>query len=201
LITLGLLDVEFHKLESEIIKHHRDFKGMTPINAMTGFLDTASGLEFYGMVFYDVKYQEKLLCTLGLSPHGFAFSKEVTVIQSYAWSSIVQVSYKGKHFTVKVNKEWTANGKPFAVNFAVDSSRTCRALYLTFIEYINFYKVNENTRPINKGSSDNQYVVYVLTRNQSPGTVNAHCQCNTSYNLHTNDDVLAGLWCNGNMSY
>ena len=32
---------------------------MTPINAMSAFLDIASGLEFYGMVFFEVKVSHK----------------------------------------------------------------------------------------------------------------------------------------------
>ena len=34
----------------------------------------------------------------------------------------------------------SGSSKPTSVHYDVDSNRTCRELYLTVIEYINFYK-------------------------------------------------------------
>ncbi|XP_019850764.1 PREDICTED: uncharacterized protein LOC109581247 isoform X2 [Amphimedon queenslandica] len=141
LLTLGLHNQEFENLKENIVEQHKKFKGMTPIEAMTEFLDIASRLDFYGMIFFEVKCEEKMPYVLGLSPHGVFLCKEFMIAQSYTWNRLVQVAYKGKRFTLKVTGKWASgSSKPTSVHYDVDSNRTCRELYLTVIEYINFYK-------------------------------------------------------------
>lgn len=154
LSQLALHKKDLLRLQDSISVTHQTLRGMSCQDARSEFLKIMTSLEFYGMILFNVRYEEKIPYLLGISPFGLSMCKEFVIIQSYKWSKVVQVVYKGKKFIVKVRGDWATDSNINSLHFDVDSSKTCKDLYNTFVEHINFYISSKRSLVFGKPESN-----------------------------------------------
>ena len=78
-------------------------RGVNPQEAVNGFLRKVRDLENYGIIFFDVKYEDSN-SRVGLSPEGISFYQRNRRVSLYDWADVVQVSYKSKRFILAVKE-------------------------------------------------------------------------------------------------
>jgi len=100
----SLLSSQFQGLESEVAMYHDSCRGMNPQEAIKKFLRQARELEFYGMHLFYIRYED-VQYQLGLSPMGVAILRGTKRTIFFEWSKILQVSYKNKKFTMKLQEK------------------------------------------------------------------------------------------------
>ncbi|NXK47981.1 E41L2 protein, partial [Chauna torquata] len=78
------------------------FRGLTPAQADSQFLENAKRLSMYGVDLHHAKDSEGVDIMLGVCANGLLIYKDRLRINRFAWPKILKISYKRSNFYIKI---------------------------------------------------------------------------------------------------
>ncbi|XP_030305051.1 FERM domain-containing protein 7 [Calypte anna] len=145
-------------LDNKIMHYHRKHSGKTPAESDIQLLDVARKLEMYGIRPHPASDGEGMQINLAVTHMGVLVLRGNTKINTFNWSKIRKLSFKRKHFLIKLHANISALCKD-TLEFTMASRDTCKAFWKTCVEYHAFFRLSEEpkSRPkallCSKGSS------------------------------------------------
>ncbi|PVD23533.1 hypothetical protein C0Q70_16805 [Pomacea canaliculata] len=104
------------ELLEKIVELHRQHKGQTPDEAEIHFLENAKKLSMYGVDLHAAKDVNDVDIMLGVCASGLQVYREKLRISRFVWPKILKISYKRKHFYIKIRPSENSQLENTSVN-------------------------------------------------------------------------------------
>ncbi|KAM3827719.1 FERM domain-containing protein 7 isoform 2-T2 [Vipera latastei] len=128
-------------LRNSIMCYHKKHMGKTPAESDVQLLDIARKLEMYGIRPHPASDGEGTQINLAVTHMGVLVLRGNTKINTFNWSKIRKLSFKRKHFLIKLHANVSALCKD-TLEFAMASRDTCKAFWKTCVEYHAFFRLS-----------------------------------------------------------
>ncbi|XP_019143293.1 FERM domain-containing protein 7 isoform X5 [Corvus cornix cornix] len=132
-------------LDKKIMHYHRRHRGKTPAESDIQLLDVARKLEMYGIRPHPASDGEGTQINLAVTHMGVLVLQGNTKINTFNWSKIRKLSFKRKHFLIKLHANISALCKD-TLEFTMASRDTCKAFWKTCVEYHAFFRLSEEPK-------------------------------------------------------
>ncbi|XP_067160150.1 FERM domain-containing protein 7 [Apteryx mantelli] len=133
------------RLDDQIMHYHRKHSGKTPAESDMQLLDVARKLEMYGIRPHPASDGEGMQINLAVTPMGVLVLRGNTKINTFNWSKIRKLSFKRKHFLIKLHANIAALHKD-TLEFAMASRDTCKTFWKMCVEYHAFFRLSEEPK-------------------------------------------------------
>uniref|UniRef100_A0A8C9NYH0 FERM domain containing 7 n=1 Tax=Serinus canaria TaxID=9135 RepID=A0A8C9NYH0_SERCA len=117
----------------------------TPAESDAQLLDVARKLEMYGIRPHPASDGEGTQINLAVTHMGVLGLRGNTKINTFNWSKIRKLSFKRKHFLIKLHANISALCKD-TLEFTMLSRDTCKAFWKTCVEYHAFFRLSEEPK-------------------------------------------------------
>ncbi|OPJ89514.1 FERM domain-containing protein 7 [Patagioenas fasciata monilis] len=132
-------------LDNKIMHYHRRHSGKTPSESDVQLLDVARKLEMYGIRPHPASDGEGTQINLAVTHMGVLVLRGNTKINTFNWSKIRKLSFKRKHFLIKLHANLSALCKD-TLEFTMASRDACKAFWKTCVEYHAFFRLSEEPK-------------------------------------------------------
>uniref|UniRef100_A0A8C5UBG9 FERM domain containing 7 n=1 Tax=Malurus cyaneus samueli TaxID=2593467 RepID=A0A8C5UBG9_9PASS len=132
-------------LDNKIMRYHRRHRGKTPAESDAQLLDVARKLEMYGIRPHPASDGEGTQINLAVAHMGVLVLRGNTKINTFNWSKIRKLSFKRKHFLIKLHANISELCKD-TLEFTMASRDTCKAFWKTCVEYHAFFRLSEEPK-------------------------------------------------------
>ncbi|XP_053129924.1 FERM domain-containing protein 7 isoform X2 [Hemicordylus capensis] len=132
-------------LENKIMHYHKKHAGKTPADSDVHLLDIARKLEMYGIRPHPASDGEGTQINLAVTHMGVLVLRGNTKINTFNWAKIRKLSFKRKHFLIKLHANVSALCKD-TLEFTMASRDTCKAFWKTCVEYHAFFRLSEEPK-------------------------------------------------------
>ncbi|XP_061862857.1 FERM domain-containing protein 7 isoform X3 [Colius striatus] len=132
-------------LDNKIMHYHRRHGGKTPAESDAQLLDVARKLEMYGIRPHPASDGEGTHINLAVTHMGVLVLRGNTKINTFNWSKIRKLSFKRKHFLIKLHANISALCKD-TLEFTMASRDACKAFWKTCVEYHAFFRLSEEPK-------------------------------------------------------
>ncbi|XP_032558314.1 FERM domain-containing protein 7 isoform X2 [Chiroxiphia lanceolata] len=132
-------------LDNKIMHYHRRHRGKTPAESDVQLLDVARKLEMYGIRPHPASDGEGTQINLAVTHMGVLVLRGNTKINTFNWSKIRKLSFKRKHFLIKLHANISELCKD-TLEFTMVSRDTCKAFWKTCVEYHAFFRLSEEPK-------------------------------------------------------
>ncbi|XP_010128508.1 PREDICTED: LOW QUALITY PROTEIN: FERM domain-containing protein 7 [Chlamydotis macqueenii] len=132
-------------LDNKIMHYHRRHSGKTPAESDVQLLDVARKLEMYGIRPHPASDGEGTQINLAVTHMGVLVLRGNTKINTFNWSKIRKLSFKRKHFLIKLHANLYALCKD-TLEFTMASRDTCKAFWKMCVEYHAFFRLSEEPK-------------------------------------------------------
>ncbi|XP_045144287.1 FERM domain-containing protein 7 [Echinops telfairi] len=132
-------------LESKILHFHQNHIGRSPAESDILLLDIASKLEMYGIRPHPASDGEGLQIHLAVAHMGVLVLRGNTKINTFNWAKIRKLSFKRKHFLIKLHANILVLCKD-TLEFTMASRDACKAFWKTCVEYHAFFRLSEEPK-------------------------------------------------------
>ncbi|XP_074004094.1 FERM domain-containing protein 7 [Numenius arquata] len=132
-------------LDNKIMHYHQRHGGKTPAESDVQLLDVARKLEMYGIRLHPASDGEGTQINLAVTHMGVLVLRGNTKINTFNWSKIRKLSFKRKHFLIKLHANVSALCKD-TLEFTMASRDTCKAFWKTCVEYHAFFRLSEEPK-------------------------------------------------------
>uniref|UniRef100_A0A8C3BYA1 FERM domain containing 7 n=1 Tax=Cairina moschata TaxID=8855 RepID=A0A8C3BYA1_CAIMO len=132
-------------LDNKIMHYHRRHGGKTPAESDVQLLDVARKLEMYGIRPHPASDGEGTQINLAVTHMGVLVLRGSTKINTFNWSKIRKLSFKRKHFLIKLHANISALCKD-TLEFTMASRDACKAFWKTCVEYHAFFRLSEEPK-------------------------------------------------------
>ncbi|XP_074407672.1 FERM domain-containing protein 7 isoform X1 [Zonotrichia albicollis] len=132
-------------LDNKIMHYHRRHRGKTPAESDAQLLDVARKLEMYGIRPHPASDGEGTQINLAVTHMGVLVLRGNTKINTFNWSKIRKLSFKRKHFLIKLHANISELCKD-TLEFTMASRDTCKAFWKTCVEYHAFFRLSEEPK-------------------------------------------------------
>uniref|UniRef100_A0A8C3XFM6 FERM domain containing 7 n=1 Tax=Cyanoderma ruficeps TaxID=181631 RepID=A0A8C3XFM6_9PASS len=129
-------------LDNKIMHYHQRHRGKMPAELDVQLLDVARKLEMYGICLHPTSDGEGTQINLAVTHMGVLVLRGNTKINTFNWSKIHKVSFKRKHFLIKLHANISVN----TLEFTMVSRDTCKAFWKTCVEYHAFFRLSEEPK-------------------------------------------------------
>ncbi|XP_069468942.1 FERM domain-containing protein 7 [Ambystoma mexicanum] len=129
-------------LDNKIIKYYQRHMGKTPAESDIQLLDIARKLDMYGIRPHPASDGEGMHINLAVSHLGVLVLQGNTKINTFSWAKIRKLSFKRKHFLIKLHPHIFALCKD-TLEFAMASRDASKAFWKTCVEYHAFFRLSE----------------------------------------------------------
>ncbi|KAF7229683.1 FERM domain-containing protein 7 isoform X1 [Nothobranchius furzeri] len=136
-------------LDHKIIKLHKRHKGVSPADSDIQLLEVARKLDMYGIRPHAAHDGEGMRINLAVTHSGVLVFQGNTKINTFSWAKIRKLSFKRKHFLIKLYDTVGPSCKD-TLEFAMASRDVCKSFWKTCVEYHAFFKLAEEPKPIHK---------------------------------------------------
>ncbi|XP_061862860.1 FERM domain-containing protein 7 isoform X6 [Colius striatus] len=119
--------------------------GKTPAESDAQLLDVARKLEMYGIRPHPASDGEGTHINLAVTHMGVLVLRGNTKINTFNWSKIRKLSFKRKHFLIKLHANISALCKD-TLEFTMASRDACKAFWKTCVEYHAFFRLSEEPK-------------------------------------------------------
>uniref|UniRef100_A0A670KJR3 FERM domain containing 7 n=1 Tax=Podarcis muralis TaxID=64176 RepID=A0A670KJR3_PODMU len=132
-------------LVNKIMHYHKKHIGKTPAESDVQLLDIVRKLEMYGIRPHPASDGEGTQINLAVTHMGVLVLRGNTKINTFNWSKIRKLSFKRKHFLIKLHANISALCKD-TLEFTMASRDTCKAFWKTCVEYHAFFRLSEEPK-------------------------------------------------------
>ncbi|XP_075619310.1 FERM domain-containing protein 7 isoform X1 [Balearica regulorum gibbericeps] len=132
-------------LDNKIMHYHRRHGGKTPAESDIQLLDVARKLEMYGIRPHPASDGEGTQINLAVTHMGVLVLRGNTKINTFNWSKIRKLSFKRKHFLIKLHANISVLCKD-TLEFTMVSRDTCKAFWKMCVEYHAFFRLSEEPK-------------------------------------------------------
>uniref|UniRef100_A0A3B3THF3 FERM domain containing 7 n=1 Tax=Poecilia latipinna TaxID=48699 RepID=A0A3B3THF3_9TELE len=134
-------------LDHKIIKLHKRHRGASPADADIQLLEVARKLDMYGIRPHAANDGEGMRINLAVTHSGVLVFQGNTKINTFSWAKIRKLSFKRKHFLIKLHDRASCKD---TLEFAMASRDVCKSFWKMCVEYHAFFKLAEEPKPIHK---------------------------------------------------
>ncbi|XP_053518298.1 FERM domain-containing protein 7 [Artibeus jamaicensis] len=132
-------------LESKIIHFHQKHIGRSPAESDIMLLDIARKLDMYGIRPHPASDGEGMQIHLAVTHMGVLVLRGNTKINTFNWAKIRKLSFKRKHFLIKLHANILVLCKD-TLEFTMASRDACKAFWKTCVEYHAFFRLSEEPK-------------------------------------------------------
>ncbi|XP_004685866.1 PREDICTED: FERM domain-containing protein 7 [Condylura cristata] len=132
-------------LENKIMHFHQKHMGRSPAESDVLLLDIARKLEMYGIRPHPASDGEGLQIHLAVAHMGVLVLRGNTKINTFNWAKIRKLSFKRKHFLIKLHANILVLCKD-TLEFTMASRDACKAFWKTCVEYHAFFRLSEEPK-------------------------------------------------------
>uniref|UniRef100_A0A8C6YRZ1 FERM domain containing 7 n=1 Tax=Nothoprocta perdicaria TaxID=30464 RepID=A0A8C6YRZ1_NOTPE len=132
-------------LDNKIMHYHRKHSGKTAAESDAQLLDVARKLDMYGIRPHAASDGEGTHITLAVTHMGVLVLRGNTKINTFNWAKIRKLSFKRKHFLIKLHANIAALCKD-TLEFTMASRDACKAFWKTCVEYHAFFRLSEEPK-------------------------------------------------------
>ncbi|XP_060038620.1 FERM domain-containing protein 7 [Erinaceus europaeus] len=132
-------------LESKIMHFHQKHIGRSPAESDILLLDIARKLDMYGIRPHPASDGEGMQIHLAVSHMGVLVLRGNTKINTFSWAKIRKLSFKRKHFLIKLHANILVLCKD-TLEFTMASRDACKAFWKTCVEYHAFFRLSEEPK-------------------------------------------------------
>ncbi|XP_016118768.1 FERM domain-containing protein 7-like [Sinocyclocheilus grahami] len=132
-------------LHKKIMRFHRRHRGQSPAEADGQLLEVARKLDMYGIRPHAASDGEDMRINLAVTHSGVLVFQGNTKINTFSWANIRKLSFKRKHFLIKLHAT-IAESRKDTVEFAMASRDVCKAFWKTCVEYHAFFRLSEEPK-------------------------------------------------------
>nr|XP_008516316.1 PREDICTED: band 4.1-like protein 2 [Equus przewalskii] len=134
------------ELEEKIILFLLIFRGLSPAQADSQFLENAKRLSMYGVDLHHAKDSEGVDIKLGVCANGLLIYKDRLRINRFAWPKILKISYKRSNFYIKVRPAELEQFES-TIGFKLPNHRAAKRLWKVCVEHHTFYRLVSPEQP------------------------------------------------------
>ncbi|KAL8180777.1 UNVERIFIED_CONTAM: FERM domain-containing protein 7, partial [Gekko kuhli] len=119
--------------------------GKTPAESDVHLLDIARKLDMFGIKLHPASDGEGTQINLSVAHMGVLVLRGNTKINTFSWAKIRKLSFKRKHFLIKLHANVSALCKD-TLEFAMASRDACKAFWKMCVEYHAFFRLSEEPK-------------------------------------------------------
>ncbi|XP_051683505.1 FERM domain-containing protein 7 isoform X2 [Oryctolagus cuniculus] len=132
-------------LEAKIMHFHQKHVGRSPAESDILLLDIARKLDMYGIRPHPASDGEGMQIHLAVAHMGVLVLRGNTKINTFNWAKIRKLSFKRKHFLIKLHANILVLCKD-TLEFTMASRDACKAFWKTCVEYHAFFRLSEEPK-------------------------------------------------------
>ncbi|CAJ1085799.1 FERM domain-containing protein 7 [Xyrichtys novacula] len=134
-------------IDHKIIKFHKKHRGASPAESDIHLLEVARKLDMYGIRPHPAHDGEGMRINLAVTHSGVLVFQGNTKINTFSWANIRKLSFKRKHFLIKLHDK--PSGKDI-LEFSMASRDVCKSFWKMCVEYHAFFRLAEEPQAIHK---------------------------------------------------
>ncbi|KAE8584729.1 hypothetical protein XENTR_v10021086 [Xenopus tropicalis] len=132
-------------LDNKILKYYQRHVGKSPAESDMQLLDIARKLDTYGIRPHAASDGEGMQINLAVAHMGVLVLRGNTKINTFNWANIRKLSFKRKHFLIKLHPHIDTLCKDTLV-FTMESRDACKAFWKSCVEYHAFFRLSEEPK-------------------------------------------------------
>ncbi|XP_071769277.2 FERM domain-containing protein 7 [Centroberyx gerrardi] len=136
-------------LDHKIIKFHKRHRGVSPADSDIHLLEVARKLDMYGIRPHPAHDGEGMRINLAVTHSGVLVFQGNTKINTFSWAKIRKLSFKRKHFLIKLHDKVGPSPKD-TVEFSMASRDVCKSFWKMCVEYHAFFRLAEEPQATHK---------------------------------------------------
>ncbi|XP_027143524.1 FERM domain-containing protein 7 [Larimichthys crocea] len=136
-------------LDHKIIKFHKKHRGASPADSDIHLLEVARKLDMYGIRPHAANDGEGMRINLAVTHSGVLVFQGNTKINTFSWAKIRKLSFKRKHFLIKLHDKVGPSCKD-TLEFSMASRDVCKSFWKTCVEYHAFFRLAEEPKTMHK---------------------------------------------------
>ncbi|XP_030066585.1 FERM domain-containing protein 7 [Microcaecilia unicolor] len=129
-------------LDHKIMLFHQKHVGKSPAESDIQLLDIVRMLEMYGIRPHPASDGEGMQINLAVTHMGVLVFQGNTKINTFNWAKIRKLSFKRKHFLIKLHAHNFVACKD-TLEFTMGSRDACKAFWKSCVEYHAFFRLSE----------------------------------------------------------
>ncbi|XP_075042361.1 FERM domain-containing protein 7 [Mixophyes fleayi] len=132
-------------LDNKILKYYQRHIGKSPAESDMQLLDIARKLDMYGIRPHQAIDGENMQINLAIAHMGVLVIQGNTKINTFNWATIRKLSFKRKHFLIKLHPHIDTPCRD-TLEFTMVSRDACKAFWKTCVEYHAFFRLSEEPK-------------------------------------------------------
>ncbi|KAM6959743.1 FERM domain-containing protein 7 [Tautogolabrus adspersus] len=136
-------------IDHKIIKFHKKHRGASPADSDVQLLEIARKLDMYGIRPHPAHDGEGMRINLAVTHSGVLVFQGNTKINTFSWANIRKLSFKRKHFLIKLHDKVGPSGKDI-LEFSMASRDVCKYFWKMCVEYHAFFRLAEEPKTMQK---------------------------------------------------